>query len=77
MGAKSEIEAIIKKLAAAGMAVLFISSELSEVVRQCDRVLVLNEGHKVAELTGAEISKNAILDAIARSGEQMRNGEGG
>ena len=77
VGAKSEIEAIIKKLAAAGMAVLFISSELSEVVRQCDRVLVLNEGHKVAELTGAEISKNAILDAIARSGEQMRNGEGG
>ena len=46
-------------------------------MRQCDRVLVLNEGHKVAELTGDGISKNAILDAIARSGGQMSTVEGG
>ena len=69
VGAKSEIAQIIKKLAETGMAVLFISSELSEVVQQCDRVIVLHEGRKIKELVGDEITKNAILDAIAQSGD--------
>ena len=69
VGAKSEIAQIIKKLLCMGMAVLFISSELSEVVQQCDRVIVLHEGRKIKELVGDEITKNAILDAIAQSGD--------
>lgn len=71
VGAKSEIAQIIKNLSSQGMAVLFISSELSEVVQQCDRVIVLHEGRKITELAGDQITKNAILDAIAKCGDQI------
>lgn len=70
VGAKAEIEKIISQLAAAGIAVLFISSELEELVRRCDRVAVLYEGKKIRELVGEEISKESILDAIAEGGRQ-------
>ena len=43
IGAKQEIEQLIAKLRADGLAVLFISSEIEEIVRTCSRVLVLRE----------------------------------
>ncbi|MDB5892545.1 MAG: transporter related protein, partial [Rhodoferax sp.] len=50
VAAKQEIMAEILRLADAGMAVLFISSEMSEVVRVSHRIVVLRDRHKVAEL---------------------------
>jgi galactofuranose transport system ATP-binding protein len=47
------------------MAILFISSELEEVVRVSDRVVVLRDRAKVAELTGDQISEQAIMHTIA------------
>ncbi|WRS28906.1 sugar ABC transporter ATP-binding protein [Oscillospiraceae bacterium MB08-C2-2] len=65
VGAKGEIEELIKKIADQGISVLYISSELDELVRGCDRVAVLREGQKIAELTGEEISSDRIMTVIA------------
>jgi simple sugar transport system ATP-binding protein len=47
------------------MAVLFISSELEETVRCSDRVAVLRDREKIAELEGEQISEQSILQTIA------------
>ena len=44
---------------------LYISSELDELVNNCDRVLVMRDGRQAGELTGTELSRDAILTAIA------------
>lgn len=49
---------------------LYISSELDELVRGCDRVAVLREGRVVGELVGEEISSDNIMKTIA-SGEAV------
>ncbi|MBV8141301.1 MAG: sugar ABC transporter ATP-binding protein [Verrucomicrobia bacterium] len=65
VGAKSEIERLIQSLRQDGLAVLFISSELEEVVRQSQRVVVLRDRRKVDELREGEISEGAIMQSIA------------
>ena len=65
VGAKAEIQKLILELCTRGMAVLFISSELEETVRCSDRVAVLRDRQKIAELSGEAISENAILHTIA------------
>jgi len=72
VGAKSEIEKLIQSLSDSGIAVLFISSELEELVRGCDRIIVLYEGRKACELTGEQISYQNIVNAIAEYGEKTR-----
>jgi ABC-type sugar transport system ATPase subunit len=66
VGAKAEIEKLIREMAAEGISVLMISSELIELVRNCDRVVVIREGRKLGELTGEEISEGNIMAIIAR-----------
>jgi len=66
VGAKAEIEKLVARLAAEGMAILFISAELDEVVRNSHRVVVLRDRAKVAELAGTEIDEQVIMHAIAR-----------
>jgi galactofuranose transport system ATP-binding protein len=65
VGAKAEIEKLIQSLRQDGLAVLFISSELEEVVRQSQRVVVLRDRRKVDELTEAAISEQTIMESIA------------
>jgi galactofuranose transport system ATP-binding protein len=69
VGAKAEIMDLVMDLCRKGMAILFISSELEEVVRCCNRVAVLRDRVKIAELKGAEIDEHAILHAIAKGQE--------
>ena len=67
VGAKVEIYRIIRQLARHGLAIIMISSELPEIVGLCDRVVVLCEGRKTGELTGPEITENAVLQlAVVR-----------
>ncbi|MBD2070237.1 sugar ABC transporter ATP-binding protein [Leptolyngbya sp. FACHB-671] len=64
IGAKSEIYRIISDLAAQGVAILMISSELPEIVGMSDRVLVMREGHLVGEVggtTGTKITQENIM----------------
>jgi ABC-type sugar transport system ATPase subunit len=61
VGAKSEIYGIVRALAAEGMAVVFASSDLPEVVGLSHRVLVCRGGAVVGELAGAEIDDERIM----------------
>jgi ribose transport system ATP-binding protein len=65
VGAKGEIQRLIRRLADAGLAVLMISSELEEVTEGADRVFVLREGRTVADLSGDDITEERILAAMA------------
>ena len=65
VGAKAEIEKLMRSLRDAGMAILFISSELEEIVRDCQRVIVLRDRRKVGELSGPEITEQAVMRTIA------------
>ena len=57
----------MQKLTTDGMAILFISSDLEETVRNSHRVVVLRDRRQVAELRGAEITEHNIMGAIAKT----------
>ncbi|OUL25044.1 D-xylose ABC transporter ATP-binding protein [Nostoc sp. RF31YmG] len=72
IGAKSEIYRIMSELAAHGIAILMVSSELPEIVGMSDRVLVMREGHLVGELDGSlgkEITQENIMHYATGAGE--------
>ncbi|MBW4510675.1 MAG: sugar ABC transporter ATP-binding protein [Scytonematopsis contorta HA4267-MV1] len=72
IGAKSEIYRIISELAAQGVAVLMVSSELPEVIGMSDRVLVMREGELVGELDGSlgkEITQEKIMNYATGASE--------
>ena len=61
VGAKSEVYKLINGLAREGKAIILISSELPEVVRLCNRVIVLHEGKITGELEREEITQESIM----------------
>ena len=69
IGAKAEIQERVLELASEGVSVVFISSELEEVVRLSDRIVVLKDHRKIAELlNGPEITAESVVNIIAREG---------
>lgn len=76
VGAKGEIEALIKEVSANGISVLMISSEMAELERNCDRIIVMREGVKRGELTGEDIVQDRIMEAIAGSSSDRVEEEG-
>ncbi|MDE3028166.1 MAG: sugar ABC transporter ATP-binding protein, partial [Paracoccaceae bacterium] len=60
VGAKSEIYALIERLAAEGKAIIVVSSEMPEIIRLSDRLLVMREGRIVATLSRDEITQENI-----------------
>jgi simple sugar transport system ATP-binding protein len=69
VGAKAEIEKLVHSLRGRGMAVLYISSDLEELERVCQRVAVLRDRRKVGELSGGNIHVDRILNLIAQHNE--------
>ncbi|HEX6356236.1 sugar ABC transporter ATP-binding protein [Actinophytocola sp.] len=69
IGAKVEVHALLSELAASGIAVLMISSELSEVLGMADRVLVMHEGRLTAELSKEEATEETVLQAATGGGK--------
>jgi ribose transport system ATP-binding protein len=67
VGAKAEIQRLIDELSADGLGVLLISSELEEISEGADRVVVLREGHSVAEFSHEEASQDALVHAMAQA----------
>lgn len=65
IGAKAEIQKLVLSLSEKGMSVLFISSELEEVLRVSDRIAVLRDRRKVKEMSGDEMSQKNVMQAIA------------
>jgi ribose transport system ATP-binding protein len=72
VGAKEEIYNIIHRLADEGVAVIVLSSEAQEVIRVCDRTLVLFHGRQVGELKGEEMTEHSIM-YLATGGNQNEN----
>ena len=68
VGTKSEIQKLIVKLAGEGKSILFISSEISEMLRTCNRMAIMRDGEKVGELDH-ELTQENVMKAIA-GGEQ-------
>jgi simple sugar transport system ATP-binding protein len=69
VGAKAEIQKLITQLADDGMAVLFISSELEEVVRLSQRICVMRDRAKIAEVSGESVDVDDLVSLIAREGK--------
>jgi galactofuranose transport system ATP-binding protein len=65
VGAKAEIQNLIRRLANEGLGVLMISSELEEIVEGANRVFVLREGRTVAELSHENITEDDVMHAMA------------
>ena len=61
VGAKAEIYALMRRLTEEGYAIIFISSELPEIVGLCDRVAVFRQGAIVATLEGDDINSNEVM----------------
>jgi len=63
VGAKSEIYHLMNELAAQGKAIIMISSELPEILRMSDRIIIMSEGRKTGELAIEEASQEKIMHA--------------
>jgi ribose transport system ATP-binding protein len=63
VGAKAEIYALIRRLAAGGMAIMMTSSELPELLAVSDRILVLCEGRVTADIPRSEATEESIMHA--------------
>lgn len=63
VGAKAEIYRIMRSLAEAGLAVLFYSSELPELLNLADRIIVFYRGQIVAEFSGTQATEEAVMAA--------------
>jgi simple sugar transport system ATP-binding protein len=61
IGAKAEIERLIERLRADGLAVLFVSSEVEEVARVCGRAVVLRERRQVGEIPGEPMAVSGLM----------------
>ena len=63
--AKAEIMNMAMELCDKGMSVMFISSELEEVIRCSDRIVVMRERKKISEMSGEDLDEKKILNTIA------------
>ena len=68
VGAKAEIHTLMGELAAQGVAIVMISSELVEVLSASDRILVLHQGRVTGELSRAEATEERIM--LAATGQE-------
>lgn len=67
VGAKREIQTIIRDYVNRGYGVVLISSEFEELVEGADRIVVLNEGRTIAELTNPGITERILVQALANT----------
>ncbi|GAA4917781.1 ribose transport system ATP-binding protein [Nonomuraea thailandensis] len=63
---KLEMQALLDELAVDGLAILLISSDVAELVENCDSVVVLRDGAITDQLTGPEVTEDRLLTALAR-----------
>ena len=66
VGAKNEIYKLMNKLAGEGKSIIMISSEMTEILRMSDRIVVMCEGKKTGELDISEASQEKIMNLATR-----------
>lgn len=69
VGAKAEIYQMVCDLAKEGLGVIFISSELTEVINICDDVIVMKEGSITGRLSREELTEERILEMAMKEGK--------
>ena len=74
VGAKAEVQGLVDELAAQGLSVVLISSEMEELVEGADRVLVLHDGAVATTLAGEDLDNSRMLAALA--GDHGNDDEG-
>ena len=65
IGTKTEIQKLVLKLADEGKSLIFISSEIEEMLRTCNRMAVLRDGQKVGEIDEQDMNQMNVMKAIA------------
>lgn len=70
VGAKAEIEELIQELSKSGISILMISSEIAELERNCDRIVVMRDGKAVGEVIDKDIHQDKIMELIAKGSER-------
>ncbi len=65
VGAKTDIFRLMRRFSAQGQGVIFVGSELKEIMKVCDRVLVMSNGKITGEFVGDEITQDALVKASA------------
>ncbi len=66
VGAKNEIYKLMNRLASEGKSIIMISSEMTEILRMSDRIIVMCEGKKTGEIAIEEATQEAIMDKATR-----------
>ena len=69
IGSKAAVHEFMAELAAQGLAVIMVSSEIPEILGMSDRVIVMREGRMVAEVAGDQMTPEALVRAAAGIGE--------
>jgi len=72
IGAKVEVHRIVSELAASGLGIILISSDLPEVLAMSDRILVLHEGRITAEIAHSEATQERVMFAATGSSAEDR-----
>ncbi|MDR1509412.1 MAG: sugar ABC transporter ATP-binding protein [Synergistaceae bacterium] len=71
VGARTEIYSIIREMVALGKSVILISSDMTELLTQSDRIIVMCEGTVTSELDGAEATEEKVLSSALKSSEKV------
>ena len=66
---EKEAKELQKELSDAGISILMISSEIAELERNCDRVIVMRDGRAVGEIIDKDINQDKIMELIAKGSE--------
>lgn len=75
VGAKEEIYSIIESLAESGIAVAVLSAEAAEIIRLCDRSIVLYHGRIAAEVSGSEMNEKDLMILATGAGKEEEKHE--
>jgi rhamnose transport system ATP-binding protein len=75
IGAKVEVHRIVSDLAASGLGIILISSDLPEVLAMSDRILVLHEGRVTAEIARSDATEERVM--FAATGQVGASGDAG
>ena len=68
VGTKTEIQKLVLKLAKEGKSLIFISSEIEEIIRTCNKLIILRDGQTVGEIT-ENLTQENVMSGIAGGGE--------
>ncbi|MCI8292292.1 MAG: sugar ABC transporter ATP-binding protein [Hespellia sp.] len=71
IGAKEDIFQIVDDFAKMGIGIIFISSDLEEVIRVADRMLIIRDGQVIEEMENKDVSQKDIMESILRGGKKV------